>query len=46
MPGSGIHYLIYPRQEKTIFWADVIQINVIDTDSPFSYIFWDYDHVY
>ena len=45
MRDSGIHYLIYPGQMKTIFWVDVIQVSVIDPTSLFSFLFWDLDHV-
>ena len=39
MSGGGIYYLIHPGQGKTILWADVIQVSVIDTNLPFSSIF-------
>ena len=45
MSGGGIYYLIYPGQGKTILWADVIQVSVINTNSSFSSIFSDHGHV-
>ena len=45
MLGSGIHYLIYPGQMKTIFWVDIIEVSIIDTTSLFSFFFWDHNHV-
>ena len=39
MFGGGIYYLIYSGQGKTILWADVIQVSVINTNLPFSSIF-------
>ena len=46
MPGDGIYYLTYPRQGKTIIRAGVIQVSVIDTNSPFSSHFLDHNHVF
>ena len=37
--GSGIHYLVYPRQWEAILWANIIQVGVIDIDSPFTPFF-------
>ena len=38
MTDGGVDYLIYLGQEKAIIWAYVIQIGVINIDSP-PYIF-------
>ena len=46
MPNSGVYYLIYLEQGETIFWANVIQVRVIYTESPLFSIFWDHDHVH
>ena len=43
--GSGVNYLIYSGQWEVILWASVIQVSVIDIDSPFSSLFWDHYHV-
>ena len=32
MSNSGIYYLIYSRQWKTIRWTSVIQVGVMNTD--------------
>ena len=45
MLGSGVYYLIYLGQHKTIIWANVIQIGVIDTDFPFSIFLRNNHHV-
>ena len=45
MPGDGIDYLIYLRQEKAIIWVNVIQVGVINANYPPSISFWDYHHV-
>ena len=37
LPGSGIHNLIYSWQGKTVFWARIVEIGVIYTNSPFSF---------
>ena len=42
---SGIDYLIYTGQRETIFWADVIQVGIINIDSPFTHFFRDHHHV-
>lgn len=36
LSGSRVHYLIYPRKWEAALWTSVIQVNVIDTDLPFS----------
>lgn len=45
MPISGVYYLIYLGQGEATFWANVIQVSVVNTDSPLSFIFWDHDYV-
>ena len=44
--GSGIHYLVYPRQWEAILWTSIIPVGVINTDSPFTSLFWDNHHIY
>ena len=46
MSDSGIDYLIYSRQIKAILWACVIQVGVINVDSPPSFFLWDYHHLH
>ena len=36
---SGVDYLIYLGQWEATLWASVIQVGVIDTDSPFTPFF-------
>lgn len=42
---SGIHYLIYLGQRKTILQVSIIQIGVVNTNSPFSIFLWNNHHV-
>ena len=37
--GSGIDYLVYSWQGEAIIWANIIQVGVIDIDSPFTSLF-------
>lgn len=46
MSGSGVNYLIYSGQRKTINQASVVQIGVIDIDSPFSTFLQHNHHVF
>ncbi|KAL6342419.1 hypothetical protein AAG906_009092 [Vitis piasezkii] len=39
LPSSRIHNLIYPWQRKTVFWACIIEVGVIDAHSPFAFLF-------
>ena len=43
--GSGIHYLVYPRQWEAILWANIIQVGVINIDSQFPTLFWNDHHI-
>ena len=45
MSSNGINYLIYLGQRETIFWIDVIQVGIIDTDSLFTPFFRDHHHI-
>ena len=45
MPSSGINYLIYSGQWKTILRASVVQVDVINIDSPLFSIFWNNHYV-
>ena len=42
---SGVYYFIYSGQRKTILWSSVIQIGVINIDSPLSSFLWINHHV-
>lgn len=45
MPNGSVDYLIYLGQRKAIFWANVIQVSVINVDSSPSPFPWNYHHV-
>ena len=42
---SGVYYFINSGQRKTILWSSVIQIGVINIDSPLSSFLWNNHHV-
>ena len=46
VPSSGINYLIYPGEKKTIIWTSIIQVGVIDTNSLFPTFLCNDHHIF
>ena len=44
--GGGVHYLVYPWEGKVVFKASIIEVSVVDVDSPFPPFFGDYNQVF
>ena len=45
MTGCGVDQQIYAEKEVAVFGAGSVQVRVIDTESPFSIVFANEDHV-
>ena len=35
MSDGGVHYSVYPWEGKVVFKANIIEVSVVDADSPF-----------
>ena len=45
MSSSGVHDLIYPRQGEIVFWACIVEVDIIDAYSPFPLLFGDHHYI-
>ena len=45
LSGGGVYNLVYPRQRETIFWACIIEVDVIDAHLPLAFLFGNHYHI-
>ena len=45
LSGGGVYNLVYPRQRETVFWTCIIEVGVIDTHPPLTFLFGYYYHI-